>query len=93
MGRPGALQSMGLQRVRHGVSALTDRDRGKSWLENRTIDSKMKTRRRFQQLCGCLRQEENIQALRGERRATATLRADISRTRKSGDNGLAPVKC
>ena len=61
------LQSMGLQRVRRGATELTDRDSGKSWFKNQTIESKMKTTHWFQQLCGCLRQEENVQALRGKR--------------------------
>ena len=61
------LQSVGLQRVRRGATELTDRDSGKSWFKNQTIESKMKTTHWFQQLCGCLRQEENVQALRGKR--------------------------
>ena len=61
------LLPMGLQRVRHGATELTDRDSGKSWFKNQTIESKMKTTHWFQQLCGCLRQEANVQALRGKR--------------------------
>ena len=60
------LQSVGLQRVRRGATELTDRDSGKSWFKNQTTESKMKTTHWFQQLCGCLRQEENVQALRGK---------------------------
>ena len=32
----GVLQSMGLQRVRHRATELTDRDSGKSWFKNQT---------------------------------------------------------
>jgi hypothetical protein len=57
----------------------------------------MKTTHWFQLLCGCLRQEENVQVLRGKKgvvfNVTTTPRADFSRTRKSEDNGLASVKC
>ena len=66
-GRPGVLQSMGLQQVGHRATELTDRDSGKSWFKNQSIDSKMKTTHWFQQLCGCLRDEENVQALRGKK--------------------------
>ena len=65
--KPGVLQSVGLQWVRHRATELTDRDSGKSWFKNQTIESKMKTTHWFQQLCGCLRLEENVQALRGKR--------------------------
>ena len=52
-GKPGVLQSMGLQRIRHDwVTELTDRDSGKSWFKNQIIESKMKTTRWFQFLCG-----------------------------------------
>ena len=61
------LQSMGLQQVGHRATELTDRDSGKSWFKNQTIDSKMKTTHWFQQLCRCLRQEENVKALRGKK--------------------------
>ena len=61
------LQSGGLQWVRHRATELTDRDSGKSWFKNQSIGSKMKTTHWFQQLCGCLREEENVQALRGKK--------------------------
>ena len=58
----------------HGVAMgqtlndwLTDRDSGKSWFKNQTTDSKMKTTHWFQLLCGCLRQEENVQVLIGRK--------------------------
>ena len=90
------LQPMGLQRVRHGATELTDRDSGKSWFKNQTIESKMKTTHWFQQLCGCLRQEEkcsSAQRKKGLAFNGTTLTADFPRTRESEDNGLASVKC
>ena len=53
--------------VHGGATELIDRDSGKSWFKNQTTDSKMKTTHWFQLLCGCLRQEENVQVLRGKK--------------------------
>ena len=47
-----AVHGIGLQWVKHWVTELTDRDSGKSWFKNQIIESKMKTTRWFQFLCG-----------------------------------------
>ena len=65
--KPGVLQFMRSQWVRYWATELTDRDSDKIWFKNQTTDSKMKTTHWFQQLCRCLRQEENVQALRGKK--------------------------